>query len=146
MDETVQNILNRNVEIILIEDNPSDEELILLAFKSSHFSQVMVLRDGQEAVDFFSQFKSSNFPMLKVVFLDLKLPKIDGIEVLNFIKQNKNTKKLPIVILTSSEEEIDKQKAYNEYANSYIVKPINYEKLKIITKTIGNYWTDINKI
>ena len=130
------------VEILLVEDNPEDAELTLRALKQSNLAnQVFVCRDGAEAVDFFSQ---NNGPVPKVVLLDLKLPKIDGLEVLRRLKREARTKSIPIVVLTSSREEPDIERAYELGANSYIVKPVDFESFARAVSDVGLYWLLLN--
>jgi two-component system response regulator len=139
-----------DVEILLVEDNPNDEELTLHAFHRHHLSnKVQVVRDGAEALDFifcrgaFSARHIENGP--KVVLLDIKLPKVDGLEVLHQIKSDARTKHVPVVLLTSSAEERDIVAGYEYGANSYIVKPVGFEQLTEAVREIGLYWLILNK-
>ena len=138
------------VEILLVEDNPNDEELTLHAFRKYHLTNRMqVVRDGEEALDFifargaFSNRNIQNGP--KVVLLDIKLPKVDGLEVLRQIKEDERTKKIPVVLLTSSREERDILAGYTNGANSYIVKPVDFEQFTESVRTLGMYWLLLNK-
>ena len=130
------------VEILLVEDNASDAELTLRALKQRNLAnQVHVCRDGAEAMDFFS---GGEGPVPKVVLLDLKLPKVDGLEVLRRLKQDARTKSIPIVVLTSSREEPDIERAYALGANSYIVKPVDFEAFARAVSDVGLYWLLLN--
>ncbi len=138
------------VEILLVEDNPTDAELTLRAFKVRNFAnQVFVARDGAEALDFF--FGDGSHPLRdigvvpKVVLLDLKLPKVDGLEVLRRLKADERTRTIPVVILTSSREEPDIAAAYRLGANSYIVKPVDFEAFARAVSEVGLYWLLLNE-
>ena len=138
------------VEILLVEDNPTDVELTLRAFNARNFAnQVFVARDGAEALDFF--FGDGSHPLRdigvvpKVVLLDLKLPKIDGLEVLRRLKADERTRTIPVVILTSSREEPDIAAAYRLGANSYIVKPVDFEAFARAVSEVGLYWLLLNE-
>lgn len=138
------------VEILLVEDNPRDEEMTLRALKKRKLANhVHVVRDGAEALDFiFGQGiyeGKTNKNSLKVILLDLKLPKISGLEVLARLKQNPETLKIPIVVLTSSQEERDMVESYTLGVNSYIVKPVDFEKFTEAIGELGLYWLVINK-
>ncbi len=142
--------LEGKVDIILIEDDPNDAELILRVFKKHHLTnQVVLLKDGAEALDFlFCQGKyAQNRALLspKVVLLDLKLPKINGIEVLQRIKSDERTKNIPVVILTSSSEDSDIQAAYELGVNSYVTKPIQIEAFVQVVSELRLYWLLLNK-
>jgi len=141
---------SKPVEILLIEDDPSDIKLTLKALqKHSLANKVTVLKDGEQALDFlFSQgaYADRNVKkMPKVIFLDLKLPLVDGIEVLRKIKSDENTKKIPVVMLTSSKENRDIDECYKLGANSYIVKPIDFEKFIESVSNLGLYWVLMNE-
>lgn len=130
------------VEILLVEDNPNDAELTLRALKQRNLAnQVFVCRDGAEALDFFANGAG---PVPKVVLLDLKLPKVDGLEVLRRLKGESRTKAIPIVVLTSSREEPDILRAYELGANSYIVKPVDFEAFARAVSDVGLYWLLLN--
>jgi CheY-like chemotaxis protein len=130
------------VEILLVEDNPNDAELTIRALKQRNLAnQVFVCRDGAEAIDFFAQGAG---PVPKVVLLDLKLPKVDGLEVLRHLKGDPRTKSIPIVVLTSSREEPDIERAYELGANSYIVKPVDFEAFARAVSEVGLYWLLLN--
>ena len=130
------------VEILLVEDNANDAELTLRALKQRNLAnRVHLCRDGAEAMDFFASHAS---PVPKVVLLDLKLPKIDGLEVLERLKADSRTKSIPIVVLTSSREEPDIERAYELGANSYIVKPVDFEAFARAVADVGLYWLLLN--
>lgn len=137
--------------ILLVEDNPDDELLTLLAFKENEIgNEVIITRDGAEALDFLfgkGKFEGRNTSILpQVVLLDLKLPKVDGLEVLKQIRQNDQTKLLPVVVLTSSKEETDIVKSYESGANSYIQKPVDFEQFSEAIKQLGLYWLLLNEL
>ena len=138
------------VEILLVEDNPSDVELTLRALKTRNLAnQVFVARDGAEALEFF--FGEQSHPLRaigvapRVILLDLKLPKVDGLEVLRRLKGDERTRALPVVVLTSSKEEPDIAAAYRLGANSYIVKPVDFEAFARAVSEVGLYWLLLNE-
>jgi CheY-like chemotaxis protein len=136
--------------IVLVEDNQNDEELTLRALKRSNISnRVVVLRDGAEALDyFFRRGKHAAVPaneVVQVVLLDLKLPKVDGLEVLEALRADDRTKLMPIVILTSSNEEHDLVRSYGLGANSYVRKPVDFLQFAEAVKQLGLYWLVINQ-
>ena len=138
------------VEILLVEDNPNDEELTLHAFRKYHLTnRLQVVRDGEEALDFIfcrAQYASRNIQNgPKVILLDIKLPKVDGREVLRQIKADEQTRTIPVVLLTSSREERDILAGYAHGANSYIVKPVDFEQFTESVRTLGMYWLLLNK-
>ena len=137
------------LEILLVEDNPNDGELVIRALKTNNLAEHIVhVTDGQAALDFL--FGSGAYEgrdvnqQPKLVLLDLKLPKIDGIEVLRRIRAQESTKMLNVVILTSSNEVQDIEACYRYGANSYIVKPVDFESLVKTVSTVGMYWMKIN--
>ncbi len=137
------------VEILFVEDNPNDIELTLRALKKQNLAnQVHVVRDGAEALDFlfckgaYSKRKIENGP--KLVLLDLKLPKVDGLEVLRKIKSDERTKVIPVVVLTSSREERDIVESYKLGVNSYMVKPVDFDKFIQSVSELGLYWLVCN--
>jgi two-component system, response regulator len=131
--------------ILLVEDNPDDEALTLRAFrKSSIQSDINVMRDGAEALDYlfcagaYADRDPAEQPSL--VLLDLKLPKIDGLEVLRRIRSDPRTQRLPVVVLTSSNEERDRLESYNLQVNSYVRKPVNFDDFVNAVRQLGLYW------
>lgn len=140
----------REVEILLVEDNPNDVELTLRALEKHHLAnKVFVVHDGEEALDFlfctgtYAHREHGNDP--KVIFLDLKLPKVDGLEVLRAMRHDERTRLLPVVMLTSSQEERDIVESYELGINSYIVKPIDFENFARAVAELGFYWLVLNK-
>ena len=145
----MQNI-NDMVEILLVEDNPNDVEMALRAFKKNKLANsIFVVEDGEEALDFiftkgnFADREEKNLP--KIILLDLKLPKVDGLEVLREIKGDENTKVIPVVVLTSSKEESDIVESYKLGVNSYIVKPVDFDKFVNTVRDLGFYWLLLNQ-
>jgi len=139
------------VEILLVEDNPEDIELTLRALKKSKLANnVVVAEDGEEALDFiFARGKYSERSVThspKVILLDLKLPKISGIEVLREIKKDPRTSLIPVVVLTSSTQETDIEESYKLGANSYIVKPVNFENFIESLRQMNDYWLVLNRL
>ena len=133
----------QEVEILLVEDNDEDLELTLRALKQNRLTnRVHVVRDGAEALEFF---KSHINQLPKVVLLDLKLPKVSGIEVLEAIRADERTRALPVVILTSSREEPDVARCYNLGVNSYIVKPVDFDAFVKAVAEVGLYWLLLNQ-
>jgi len=137
------------IEILLVEDNPADLELTLHAFKSHNLvNRIHVARDGAEAIDFLFSSGAHGVRGVeegpKVILLDLKLPKVDGLEVLRRLKEEARTKSIPVVVLTSSREEPDIARAYRLGANSYIVKPVDFEAFARAVSDVGLYWLLLN--
>lgn len=144
-------MIDNIVEILLVEDNPNDVELALHALKQSHIAnRIHVVRDGAEALDFmFSEGdyldrNNKGLPPPKVILLDLKLPKVDGLEVLRRIKADENTKSIPVVMMTSSHEERDIVESYRLGVNSYIVKPVDFDQFTDVVRRLGMYWLLMN--
>lgn len=138
------------VEILLVEDSANDAELTMLALKENNLSNHIVwLKNGALALDFIfgkGDYEGRNVANLpKVILLDLKMPKVGGIEVLKAIRENGATKKIPVVILTSSKEDKDMLETYDLGVNSYIVKPVDFDKFTECIKEIGFYWLLVNQ-
>lgn len=138
------------IDVLLVEDNQNDAELTIRALqKNNIIKNIYVLEDGAEALDFFfckGKFEERNIKNSpKVVLLDLKLPKVSGLEVLKIIKSNKNTSSIPIVMLTSSREEPDIKEAYFHGVNSYVVKPVDFDQFVASMNALGVYWLSINQ-
>jgi two-component system response regulator len=138
------------VEILLVEDNTDDLDMALRALNKMHLAnRIQVARDGVEALDFIfcrgphASRKIENGP--KVVLLDLKLPRVDGLEVLRAIKSDPRTKTIPVVVLTSSKEQNDVVESYKLGVNSYIVKPVNFEQFAEAVQRMGFYWLLLNQ-
>ena len=143
-------MIEQDVEILLVEDNPNDAELTMRALKKQNLANSLHwVKDGAEALDFiftkgiYSNRNSENKP--KVILLDLKLPKVDGLEVLKKLKEDERTSVIPVVVLTSSREEEDMVKSYSYGVNSYIVKPVDFEKFMTSVSDLGLYWLLLNK-
>jgi len=138
------------VEILLVEDSPSDAELAMRSLKKNNLANNVVhVADGEEALDFvfasgkYAERKIEDVP--KVVLLDLKLPKVDGLEVLKVMKEDERTKSIPVVVLTSSREEHDLVTSYSLGVNSYIIKPVDFEKFSAAIRDLGLYWLVLNQ-
>ena len=138
------------IEILLVEDNPQHVELTLRALRKHNLANnVLVAKDGAEALEFifathrYQQSQIENGP--KVILLDLKLPKVDGLEVLRRLKSDERTKAIPVVVVTTSEQDQDVVKSYKLGANSYIVKPVSFEKFVEAVSQLGFYWMPLNK-
>jgi len=141
---------NARVEILLVEDNPNDVKLTLRALKKRNLvNDIQVVSDGVEALDYIycrNQFSDRNFEEYpKVIFLDLKLPKVNGLEVLAKLKSDERTRHIPIVVLTSSSEDSDLKKCYDLGVNSYIVKPVDFESFVESVSKLGFYWLLLNQ-
>lgn len=136
--------------VLLVEDNPDDEELVLLAFETSEIShQVVVVRDGVQALDYLFSIgtdanHSGKAALPALILLDLHLPKIDGLEVLQRVRADNRTKLLPVVIMTTSNNPQDLRNSYGFGCNSYIRKPVNSEQFMAVVQQLGIYWLTIN--
>lgn len=142
--------MKQEVEILLIEDNPDDLDLALFALRKNNLAnKIHVARDGEEALEFlfcrgrFSDRRFDHPP--KVVLLDLKLPKVDGLEVLRQLKSDSRTKPIPVVVMTSSNHQRDMVEGYQLGVNSYIQKPVDFTSFQKIVKDLGFYWLVINQ-
>ncbi len=138
------------IEILLVEDDPSDAELIIHALRQDNLAnRIQLARDGEEALNYmfcrenFAKRSFENPP--RMVLLDLKLPKVDGMEVLKRVKSDARTKGIPVVILTSSKEEQDRLNGYQLGVNSYIQKPVNFNEFRETVKKLGLYWLVVNQ-
>jgi CheY-like chemotaxis protein len=138
------------VEILLVEDNPTDAELTMRALRKKNLANNLVwVKDGEEALDFIycrGRYKDRVNGTPKLILLDLKLPKIDGIEVLRNLKADAGTRTVPVVMLTSSQEERDIVESYQLGVNSYIVKPVDFDKFLEMVSQVGLYWSLMNKV
>lgn len=141
---------SKAVDILLVEDTPQDLELALRALRKANLANsTEVARDGAEAIDFvfcegaYAGRKLEDGP--KVILLDLKLPKIDGLEVLRRIRGDPRTRTMPVVMLTSSKEQHDVLESYNLGVNSYIVKPVSFERFSTAVQQLGTYWLTLNQ-
>ncbi len=137
--------MNQEIEILLVEDNISDAELTIRILKKNRLANKLLhLKDGEEALNFlfaqgkYSKRKVENTP--KIILLDLKMPKVTGIEVLERLKSDERTKTIPVAILTSSKEHPDMEKCYRLGANSYVVKPVEFEQFVKAVTEMGLYW------
>lgn len=141
---------NEFVEVLLVEDNPDDIQLTLHAFKKNNFSnRIVIVRNGEEALDFLfcrgSYAERSISQRPKVILLDLKLPKVDGLEVLRQIKSDPRTQTIPVVVMTSSDDERDIVESYHFGVNSYIVKPLDFQRFVEAVRQLGLYWLLLNQ-
>lgn len=142
--------MTTNTDILLVEDSQNDIDLALYALRQGKLANsVFVVRDGAEALDFlfcraaFLQRRFEEPP--KLVLLDLKLPKIDGLQVLKQVKNDPRTRTIPVVVMTSSSEERDMVESYQSGVNSYIQKPVDFQKFRTTVKTLGMYWMVVNQ-
>ncbi len=141
---------NSGVEILLVEDNPNDAELTIRALKKKNLANKIVhLKDGAEALDYifctgnYSDRDINNKP--RAILLDLKMPKVNGLEVLERVKADKRTRSIPIIVLTSSNEDPDVKKCYDMGVNSYIVKPVGFDNFTKAVADLGFYWLLLNE-
>ena len=135
--------------LLLVEDNPAHAELVIRSFENQRVAnRIYHVQDGEEALDYL--FRRGNYqepeksPRPNVILLDLRLPKIDGLEVLREIKNTEDLKRIPVVILTTSQAEIDASRAYDYHANSYLVKPLDFELFTRLMEELGFYWLGWN--
>ena len=143
--------LNDDIEIVIVEDNQEDAELTMRALRKNHLAnKIMHLMDGEEGLDFIygkGNYSGRNINQLpKVILVDLKMPKVTGLEVLKALKSDPRTKPIPVVILTSSAEDPDIKEAYELGANSYIVKPVDFNVFIKTVADLGLYWMVVNKV
>jgi two-component system response regulator len=138
------------VEILLVEDNNTDAELAMRALRKNNLANNLVwLKDGAEALDFLfctGKFEARSSGLPKLILLDLKLPKVDGLAVLGMLKADSRTKKIPVVMMTSSAEERDVVESYKVGVNSYLVKPVDFGKFVDVVAHAGLYWAVMNKM
>ena len=140
----------QEVEILLVEDNPTDAELAIRALKKSNLANKLVwVKDGAEALDFiFASGAYANRNVVngpKVIMLDLRLPKVDGMEVLRRVKEDARTRAIPVVVLTSSKEDRDVAESYQLGVNSYISKPVEFDEFAKVVSELGLYWLLVNR-
>ncbi|MBC8548621.1 MAG: response regulator [Candidatus Brocadiales bacterium] len=147
-------------KVVLVEDDPDHADLILDVFETENVeSDVVVMRDGMEAVDYFQEMYfsgqvvqsdieggNSRYPLVDLVILDLNLPKVDGISVLKFLKNDSRFSSIPVVILSTSSDQDTISKAYKNGANKYIVKPISYDEFVEMIESLRNYWINTNTL
>ncbi len=141
----------RDKVILLVEDNPRDEALTLRALAQNNIAnEVIVVRDGVEALDYLfgtGRYEGRDTGILpQVVLLDLKLPKVDGLQVLHSVRADQRTKHLPVVVFTSSSEQEDMVRSYDQGANSYVRKPVDFEQFAEATRQMGMYWLLLNQV
>jgi CheY-like chemotaxis protein len=138
-----------DVEILYIEDNPGDLELTLVALRRNKLAnRIHIARDGAEALDFLfcrGPHASREFAIPKLVLLDMKLPKVDGLGVLHAIRSDERTKLIPVVVLTSSNEQKDMVESYKLHVNSYIQKPVEFDQFQQVVRQLGLYWLVVNQ-
>jgi len=140
-----------NVEILLVEDDPADVELTLHALRHNNLAnRIEVARDGEEALEFIfcrDRYHDRSFLQPpKLILLDLKLPKVDGLAVLRQVKGDPHTRSIPVVVLTSSQEERDVVSSYHLGVNSYIQKPVDFDQFRNVVKQLGLYWLVVNEV
>lgn len=134
-----------NRPILLVEDNPMDVDLTLRAFKRRNLTNpIEIARDGEEALAWLSRWETGE-PLPLVILLDLKLPRVDGLEVLRQLREHPASQSVPVVVLTSSSDDQDIRTAYRLHANSYIVKPVNFDKFMDVAVQIELYWCLLNE-
>ena len=138
------------IEVLLVEDSDDDAEMTMNALRQYRLgNRVVRVRDGQEALDYLllkGSFSGRRNGMPKLVLLDIKMPRVDGLEVLRELRADPSTARLPVVLLTSSAEERDLHRAYQLHVNSYIVKPVNFEQFVEAIREVGMYWLVFNRL
>lgn len=141
--------MHESIELVIVEDKEADAELILRVLKKNNLANnFVVLKDGAEAIDYLfgeGKYEGQKVTDARLVLLDLKLPKVDGIEVLRRIKADERTSKIPVVVLSASGEERDLERAYRLGANSYVVKPIQFAEFSTVIMNLGFYWLFVNR-
>lgn len=136
-----------SVEILLVEDNPNDVELALHALRKHKLANnIHVVRDGAEALEYLFPGDGHENAAPRIILLDLKLPKVDGLEVLRAVKGDERTRMIPVVVLTSSREERDLVESYRLGVNSYIVKPVDFQQFAEAVQQLGMYWLLLNRV
>ena len=144
------NTIDQELQILLVEDNPADAELTMDALRESRLvNKVQWVKDGAEALDVLfghGAACAAESHRLRLILLDLRLPRVDGIEVLRAVRADERTRRLPVVVLTSSREEIDIVRAYDLGANSFLVKPVESEEFMKAVGNLGLYWMLLNKL
>lgn len=141
----------QNKVVLLVEDNPDDEALTLRALRKHNLAnEIIVARDGQEALDYLfgeGEYAGRDIHSLpQVILLDLKLPKVDGLQVLEQLRNTEHTRNVPIVVLTSSSQEQDMMRSYDLGANSYVRKPVDFEEFLEAARQLGLYWLVLNEV
>jgi len=138
------------VDILLVEDNPNDAELAIRALNKNHLAnRIQWVKDGEQALDYIfyrGEFTNRRRELPRVVLLDLRLPKLDGIEVLTAIRNNEETKSIPVVVLTSSKEERDLVETYKLGVNSFVAKPVAFDEFVHTVAELGLYWVLVNRV
>lgn len=138
--------MNNHAPLLLVEDNPMDVDLTLRAFKRRHIvNRIDIARDGEEALAWLPRWEAGE-PRPAVILLDLKLPRVDGLEVLRRLKAHPEFRRIPVVVLTTSAESQDVREAYNVGVNSYIVKPVDFDKFMEVAAQIEIYWMVMNEL
>ena len=142
--------MDKAIEILIVEDNPADAELAIRTLEKNNLSNnILWLKDGEQALDFLKgkgDYEGRNVKSKpKVIFLDLKLPKIDGFEVVKKIRASENLEDIPVVMMTSSQEQKDRLKGYKNGVNSYVVKPLDFQEFTKAINDAGYYWLVLNK-
>jgi len=136
----------KQIDVLLVEDNADDVELALHAFQKHHFANVVhVCRDGDEAVDYLFGEDSTEVPP-RLILLDFKMPRMNGLELLERIRAEERTKRVPVIMLTASDEEPDMARSYDLGANSYIVKPVDFRQFSEVVLQLGLYWLLLNRV
>ncbi len=142
-------MIGEPILVMLVEDNADHAELVIRTMESHHIStKIQHFADGESALDYLlrrGEYKAENSPRPQIILLDLRLPRVDGLEVLRVIKEEDDLKSIPVVILTTSEAERDLTHAYKHYVNSYLVKPVGFEDFSHLMNDLGYYWLGWNK-